>query len=246
MNQYLFFSYTLFMSPMSLRFSVPVCVCVCVCVWFTPRMIQRSQAETYWWWRWWYTRSDRKFSCPVWRAGDVWQSTYICYTNSRRALDSGVLILPPSEDRQRWWLWRRPRRCSVRQRHQASALAVSCHHSGSRFRSLCACCLYNIDPCCMANLPFRSVGPGSFHTEMFSVTVRSNHGPITAGENIVCVYWSASLWTLLLTQYGRNVTVCAVWIGPDWSQRNFLLLLSINSLEDNIKNYLKGLGGRGM
>jgi hypothetical protein len=122
-----------------------------------------------------------------------------------------VLILPPSEDRQQWWLWRRPRRCSVRQGHQAAALVVSCLHSGSRFRSLCACCLYNIDPCCLTNLPFRSVGAGRLDTETFSVTVRSDHF-----QGKYCLRdLSASVWTLLMRQYGRNVTVGAVWIGPD-------------------------------
>ena len=114
-----------------------VCLCVCVIHCF---MIQRSQAKTDSWLRYWYTGTGRTISCPVWRTQDIWQAgVHMCFTNNRRALYSGVLLLPHSEDRQQWWLWLRPRRSSAWWRHLSAALAVSHHKTGFPFRSLCAC-----------------------------------------------------------------------------------------------------------
>ena len=140
----------------------------------------------------------------------------MCFNNSRHALGSGVLIVPHSEDRQQWWLWRRPRRCSAGPRHQSAALAVSRHKSGFRFRSLCACHQTQLFALHRSLLSFRSIDRGRLDTETFSVTGRSGHGSLTVRSRsgkirLACnsvrlyrhYYWDSE-------QNGRNVTVCGL------------------------------------
>jgi hypothetical protein len=142
----------------------------CVCV-IPSFMIQRSQAETDWWLWWWYTRTGRNISCPVWRTCIVW---HVCFTSSRRALDSVAL-------------WRQATMMVVTSAKTLFSSAAppggsTCSKSPPNWLSFSIAVCLPPNPvicCCLTNLSFCSIDCGRLVTETFSVTVKSDHGTLT-------------------------------------------------------------------